>query len=272
MAQAIGRPSSRFINIVHAITDVTKYQPVLYWAKTEAYHARLCQCAIESLPRRYHNQAILTLIPVKHIFTFSFDRIGGNRTSWSRSQSIDRRSIGAALMIQIETVWSLEAYRRACQRSRRSHLKSALSLSMLAGENHLRALLLAQVGVQYLHTAPAHAMETLAVYETLGTGLGSKQECCMSYQRRSQNRCGGATNANCCDVAYSIICHGNATSTIAEYFADTFEGGRARLIVLQEVYGTTRCIQPPGDGGSRKFQQAMPRWKRPREESSTGIQ
>ncbi|KAG2028494.1 hypothetical protein BDR03DRAFT_988411, partial [Suillus americanus] len=56
----------------------------------------------------------------------------------------------------------------------KSHLKSALSLSTLAGENHLRALLLAQVGAQYLHTAPAHAMETLAVCETLGAGMGAK--------------------------------------------------------------------------------------------------
>ncbi|KAG1831467.1 hypothetical protein DFJ58DRAFT_871977 [Suillus subalutaceus] len=236
MAQAIGRPSSRFINIVHAITDVTKYQPVLYWAKTEAYHARLCQCAIESLP-----EETTVFLPLGckgklaffefYIYLFLIG-IGGNRTSWSRSQSIDRRSIGAALMIQIETVWSLEAYRRACQRSRRSHLKSALSLSMLAGENHLRALLLAQVGVQYLHTAPAHAMETLAVYETLGTGLGSKQE------RRSQNP----------SFVTAML-----PVRLLSIFADTFEGGRARLIVLQEVYGTTRCIQPPGDGGVANF-------------------
>ncbi|KAG1765283.1 hypothetical protein EV702DRAFT_981643 [Suillus placidus] len=58
----------------------------------------------------------------------------------------------------------------------KSHLKFALSLSTLAGENHLRALLLAQVGAQYLHTAPAHAMETLAVCETLGAGMGAKQK------------------------------------------------------------------------------------------------
>ncbi|KAG2116280.1 hypothetical protein DEU56DRAFT_761555 [Suillus clintonianus] len=55
-----------------------------------------------------------------------------------------------------------------------SHLKFALSLSTLVGENHLRALLLAQVGAQYSHTAPAHAMETLAVCETLGAGMGAK--------------------------------------------------------------------------------------------------
>lgn len=56
----------------------------------------------------------------------------------------------------------------------KSHLKFALSLSTLVGENHLRALLLAQVGAQYSHTAPAHAMETLAVCETLGAGMGAK--------------------------------------------------------------------------------------------------
>jgi hypothetical protein len=47
---------------------------------------------------------------------------------------------------------------------------------MLVGENHLQALLLAQVGTQYLHTAPADAMETLSVCETLGAGMGAKQK------------------------------------------------------------------------------------------------
>lgn len=56
----------------------------------------------------------------------------------------------------------------------RSHLKSALSLLILAGENHLCVLLLTQVGAQYLHTAPAHAMETLVVCATLGAGMGAK--------------------------------------------------------------------------------------------------
>ncbi|KAG1832855.1 hypothetical protein DFJ58DRAFT_870225, partial [Suillus subalutaceus] len=58
----------------------------------------------------------------------------------------------------------------------RSHLKTALSLSTLAGENHLHALLLAQVGAQYLHMAPTHATETLAVCKTLGAGIGAKQK------------------------------------------------------------------------------------------------
>ncbi|KAG2093713.1 uncharacterized protein F5147DRAFT_820855 [Suillus discolor] len=58
----------------------------------------------------------------------------------------------------------------------KSHLKSALSLSSLAGENHLRALLLMQVGAQYLHTAPVHAMEMLAVCEMLGAVMGVKQK------------------------------------------------------------------------------------------------
>ncbi|KIK79287.1 hypothetical protein PAXRUDRAFT_16403, partial [Paxillus rubicundulus Ve08.2h10] len=41
-------------------------------------------------------------------------------------------------------------------------LKHALSLSSAAGDNHLRALVLAVVGAQYVYTAPAHAMEVLA--------------------------------------------------------------------------------------------------------------
>ncbi|KAG1830046.1 hypothetical protein DFJ58DRAFT_277767 [Suillus subalutaceus] len=44
----------------------------------------------------------------------------------------------------------------------KSHPKTALSLSTLAGENHLRALLLAQVGAQYLHTS------TCAYYGDVG--------------------------------------------------------------------------------------------------------
>ncbi|KAF8837530.1 hypothetical protein BDN67DRAFT_972862 [Paxillus ammoniavirescens] len=52
-------------------------------------------------------------------------------------------------------------------------LKHALSLLSAAGDNHLRALVLAVVGAQYVYTAPAHAMEVLAVCETLGAGMGA---------------------------------------------------------------------------------------------------
>ncbi|KAF9236547.1 hypothetical protein BU15DRAFT_49857 [Melanogaster broomeanus] len=52
-------------------------------------------------------------------------------------------------------------------------LKHALALLGAAGDNHLRALVLAVVGAQYVYTAPAHAMEVLAVCETLGAGMGA---------------------------------------------------------------------------------------------------
>ena len=55
----------------------------------------------------------------------------------------------------------------------KSLLKHALALSSDAGDNHLRALVLAFVGAQYVHTAPEHAMEVLAVCETLGAGMGA---------------------------------------------------------------------------------------------------
>lgn len=52
-------------------------------------------------------------------------------------------------------------------------MKHALELLSAAGDNHLRALVLAVVGAQYVYTAPAHAMEVLAVCETLGAGMGA---------------------------------------------------------------------------------------------------
>jgi len=55
----------------------------------------------------------------------------------------------------------------------KSLLKHALALSGNAGDNHLRALVLAFVGAQYVYTAPEHAMEVLAVCETLGAGMGA---------------------------------------------------------------------------------------------------
>lgn len=52
-------------------------------------------------------------------------------------------------------------------------LKHALELLSTAADNHLRALVLAVVGAQYVYTAPAHAMEVFAVCETLGAGMGA---------------------------------------------------------------------------------------------------
>ncbi|KAI9459289.1 hypothetical protein HD554DRAFT_2137625 [Boletus coccyginus] len=61
----------------------------------------------------------------------------------------------------------------------KSLLKHSLELLSAAADNYLRALVLAVVGAQYVYTAPAHAMEVLAVCETLGAGMGAnpkKQE------------------------------------------------------------------------------------------------
>ncbi|KAI6003452.1 hypothetical protein F5J12DRAFT_154292 [Pisolithus orientalis] len=58
----------------------------------------------------------------------------------------------------------------------KSLLKHALALSGSAGDNHTRALVLAVVGVQYVHTAPEHALEVLAVCETLGAGMGASEK------------------------------------------------------------------------------------------------
>ncbi|KIN99916.1 hypothetical protein M404DRAFT_153759 [Pisolithus tinctorius Marx 270] len=58
----------------------------------------------------------------------------------------------------------------------KSLLKHALALSGSAGDNHMRALVLAVVGAQYVHTAPEHAMEVLAVCETLGAGMGASEK------------------------------------------------------------------------------------------------
>ena len=55
----------------------------------------------------------------------------------------------------------------------KSLLKHALELLSTAGDNHLRALVLAVIGAQYVYTAPGHAMEVLAVCETLGAGMGA---------------------------------------------------------------------------------------------------
>ena len=55
----------------------------------------------------------------------------------------------------------------------KSLLKHALELLSAAADNHSRALVLAVIGAQYVYTAPAHAMEVLAVCETLGAGMGA---------------------------------------------------------------------------------------------------
>ncbi|KAG2110691.1 hypothetical protein DEU56DRAFT_896675 [Suillus clintonianus] len=120
----------------------------------------------------------------EHMDTSANQETSGDRSDWldSETHALARSAIqrchgmGGTLEAVGKVVQAAVAGARGEIVGAKSHLKSALSLSTLAGENHLRALLLAQVGAQYLHTAPAHAMETLAVCETLGAGMGAKQK------------------------------------------------------------------------------------------------
>ncbi|KAF8167157.1 hypothetical protein B0H34DRAFT_791923 [Crassisporium funariophilum] len=55
----------------------------------------------------------------------------------------------------------------------KTHLRAALALSTGAQDNHLRALVLALVAAQYMHTSSEHAEAMLATAEQLGAGLGA---------------------------------------------------------------------------------------------------
>ncbi|KAF9461040.1 hypothetical protein BDZ94DRAFT_1299517 [Collybia nuda] len=58
----------------------------------------------------------------------------------------------------------------------KTHLKRALDLATTAQDNHLRALVLALIAAQYLHTAREHAETMLVTCEQLGAGLGAEQK------------------------------------------------------------------------------------------------
>ncbi|KAI0937484.1 hypothetical protein AcV5_005386 [Taiwanofungus camphoratus] len=55
----------------------------------------------------------------------------------------------------------------------KQHLKVALDLASKAQDNHLRALVLAQIASHYFHTAGDHAIEVLQTCEQLAAGLGA---------------------------------------------------------------------------------------------------
>ncbi|KAG2364825.1 hypothetical protein BDR07DRAFT_1354615 [Suillus spraguei] len=113
----------------------------------------------------------------------------------------------------------------------KSHLKSALSLSTSAGENHLRALLLAQVGAHYLHTAPAHAMETLAVCETLGAGMGAKQKDVDGLKGKGEGK------ENDTDGGDGPIGNAPLRLWVGERFLEIFKrANKPHRVAKQEVY------------------------------------
>ena len=55
----------------------------------------------------------------------------------------------------------------------RQYLKQALSLASLTQNNHLRALILAQISSHYFHTQGEHAQNMLGTCEQLAAGLGA---------------------------------------------------------------------------------------------------
>ncbi|KAI6024335.1 hypothetical protein EDC04DRAFT_279369 [Pisolithus marmoratus] len=110
----------------------------------------------------------------------------------------------------------------------KSLLKHALALSSSAGDNHMRALVLAVVGAQYVHTAPEHAMEVLAVCETLGAGMGA-----------SEKKPAGAESEQGTSKGASISGTGNAALRlwVGERFLELFKrAGKEKRAQKQEEF------------------------------------
>ncbi|KAI6023416.1 hypothetical protein EDC04DRAFT_2934346, partial [Pisolithus marmoratus] len=110
----------------------------------------------------------------------------------------------------------------------KSLLKHALALSSSAGDNHMRALVLAVVGAQYVHTAPEHAMEVLAVCETLGAGMGA-----------SEKKPAGAESEQETSKGASISGTGNAALRlwVGERFLELFKrAGKEKRVQKQEEF------------------------------------
>ncbi|KAJ3845306.1 hypothetical protein F5878DRAFT_550612 [Lentinula raphanica] len=75
------------------------------------------------------------------------------------------------------TMWSIGRVIEACLTEEilksKQHLKSALSFASSAGDNHLRALILALIASHYFHTATDDALGMLGMCENLAAGLGA---------------------------------------------------------------------------------------------------
>ncbi|KIK70551.1 hypothetical protein GYMLUDRAFT_89575 [Collybiopsis luxurians FD-317 M1] len=75
------------------------------------------------------------------------------------------------------TMWSVGRVIEACLTDEilksKQHLKSALSFACCAGDNHLRALILALIASHYFHTATDDALSMLGMCENLAAGLGA---------------------------------------------------------------------------------------------------
>ena len=92
------------------------------------------------------------------------------------------RILGTAVCAECDalggTLSSIASVLRAClvnekeYLSAKQYLRQALDLATKAGDNHLRALVLALVAAQYMCTAREHAGSMLATCEQLAAGLG----------------------------------------------------------------------------------------------------
>ncbi|KAJ3761926.1 hypothetical protein EV360DRAFT_36798 [Lentinula raphanica] len=75
------------------------------------------------------------------------------------------------------TMWSIGRVIEACLTEEilksKQHLKSALSFASSAGDNYLRALILALIASHYFHTATDDALGMLGMCENLAAGLGA---------------------------------------------------------------------------------------------------
>ncbi|KAH7882576.1 hypothetical protein F5I97DRAFT_1969951 [Phlebopus sp. FC_14] len=110
----------------------------------------------------------------------------------------------------------------------KSLLKHALALSGAAGDNHLRALVLAVVGAQYVYTAPAHAMEVLAVCETLGAGMGA------SVRRGGEGGQGGPQGGQ---EESAVVGHARLRLWVGERFLELFRrAGKESRVKKQEAF------------------------------------
>ncbi|KAF8956457.1 hypothetical protein BDZ97DRAFT_1925469 [Flammula alnicola] len=66
----------------------------------------------------------------------------------------------------------------------KGHLRTALNLSTSAQDNHLRALVLALVAAQYVHTSTEHAESMLSTAEQLAAGLGAQPKTAKNAELR----------------------------------------------------------------------------------------
>src|SRR6266540_2310064 len=77
-------------------------------------------------------------------------------------------------VFSIEVNLYLLCHSQVDEDSYRGYLRSALNLSTASQDNHLRALVLALIAAQYVHTSAGHAETMLSTADQLASGLGAR--------------------------------------------------------------------------------------------------